>query len=126
MIPSLRPGVFMTIRCTTWCHLPGTRVLAPSGPVSVSEPIATGTDTFLLFDEIDALVNDVGLSPLEAIASATSVGAAVIGVDEDFGSIEVGKVADLVVYPADPSADISVLRRPSHVIRGGQLVRPRE
>jgi imidazolonepropionase-like amidohydrolase len=88
-------------------------------------PIATGTDTFLLFDEIDALVNDVGLSPLEAIASATSVGAAAIGVDEDLGSVEVGKVADLVVYPADPSADISVLRRPSRVIRGGQLVRPR-
>lgn len=88
-------------------------------------PIATGTDTFLLFDEIDALVNDVGLSPLEAIASATSVGAAAIGVDEDLGSVEVGKMADLVVYPADPSADISVLRRPSHVIRGGQLVRTR-
>jgi imidazolonepropionase-like amidohydrolase len=89
-------------------------------------PIATGTDAFLLFDEIDALVNDVGLSPLEAITSATSVGAATIGVDEDLGSVEVGKVADLVVYPADPSADISVLRRPSHVIRGGQLVRPRQ
>jgi imidazolonepropionase-like amidohydrolase len=88
-------------------------------------PIATGTDTFLLFDEIDALVDDVGLSPLEAIASATSVGAAAVGVDEDLGSVEVGKVADLLVYPADPSVDIGVLRRPSHVIRGGQLVRPR-
>jgi imidazolonepropionase-like amidohydrolase len=88
-------------------------------------PIATGTDNFLLFDEIDALVNDVGMSPLEAIASATSVGAAAIGVDRDLGSVEVGKVADLVVYPADPSADISALRRPSHVLRGGHLVRPR-
>lgn len=88
--------------------------------------IATGTDAALLFDEIEALVNDVGLTPLEALASATSVGAAAIGVDNDFGSLEVGKVADLVVYPADPSVDITVLRRPSHVIRGGRLVRPRE
>lgn len=88
-------------------------------------PIATGTDTFLLFDEIGALVNDVGLSPLEAITSATSVGAVAIGMDEDLGSVEVGKMADLVVYPADPSADISVLRRPSLVIRGGRVVHPR-
>lgn len=88
-------------------------------------PIATGTDAASLFDEIEALVHSVGLSPLEAIASATSVGAAAIGVDEDFGSLEVGKVADLVVYPADPSVDVAVLRRPLHVIRGGRLVRPR-
>jgi imidazolonepropionase-like amidohydrolase len=37
-------------------------------------PIATGTDTFSLFAEIEALVNDVGLTPLEALASATAVG----------------------------------------------------
>jgi imidazolonepropionase-like amidohydrolase len=89
-------------------------------------PVAAGTDNFLLFDEIEALVNDVGLTPLQAIASATSVGAAAIGVEEDFGTLEVGKVADLVVYPDDPSTDISALRRPSHVFRGGTLVRPRD
>jgi imidazolonepropionase-like amidohydrolase len=89
-------------------------------------PIATGTDYASLFDEIEALVNDVGLTPLEALASATSVGAAAIGVSDDFGSIEVGKVADLVVYPDDPTTDITVLRRPSHVFRGGRLVRPLE
>jgi imidazolonepropionase-like amidohydrolase len=89
-------------------------------------PIATGTDAASLFDEIEALVNEVGLSPLEALTSATFVGAAVIGVEEDFGSIEVGKVADLVVYPADPSVDITALRHPSHVIRGGKVVRPRQ
>lgn len=88
-------------------------------------PITTGTDTALLFDEIEALVHSVGLEPVEAIASATSVGAAAIGVEEVLGSVEVGKVADLVVYPADPSADITALRSPSHVIKGGRLVRPR-
>jgi imidazolonepropionase-like amidohydrolase len=89
-------------------------------------PIAPGTDTFLLFDEIEALVNDVGLTPLEALASATSVGAAAIGVDADFGTVEVGKVADLVAYPADPSADITALRRPASVFKGGRLVQTRE
>jgi imidazolonepropionase-like amidohydrolase len=89
-------------------------------------PIAAGTDYASLFDEIEALVNDVGLTPLEALASATSVGAAAIGVTDDFGSIEVGKVADLVVYPDDPTTDMTALRRPSHVFRGGRLVRPPE
>lgn len=87
-------------------------------------PISTGTDAALLSYEIEALVRDVGLRPLQAIMSATSVGAAAIGVEEDLGSIEVGKVADLVVYPVDPVEDITVLRRPSHVIKNGELVRP--
>jgi imidazolonepropionase-like amidohydrolase len=87
--------------------------------------IAAGTDWASIFDEIEALVDEVGLTPLEAIAAATSAGAAVLGVQEDFGSIEVGKVADLVVFPADPSVDVTALRSPSHVIRGGKLVRPR-
>lgn len=86
-------------------------------------PITTGTDSRLLFEEIEALVFEVGLSPLEAIRSATFVGATAIGVEDDLGTIEVGKVADLVLYPADPTRDITVLRRPSHVVRGGRLVR---
>jgi imidazolonepropionase-like amidohydrolase len=88
-------------------------------------PIATGTDNVSLFEEIEALVDDVGLTPLEALASATSVAAAVIGVDGELGSLEVGKVADLVVYFADPSVEITALRRPSRVFRSGAMVRPR-
>lgn len=87
-------------------------------------PIVTGTDGSSLFDEIEALVHDVGLSPLEAIASATSVGATVVDANDELGSLEVGKVADLVVYPADPSVDITVLRRPARVFKGGRLVEP--
>jgi imidazolonepropionase-like amidohydrolase len=87
-------------------------------------PISTGTDAALLSDEIEALVRDVGLDPSRAVESATSVGAAVIGEEEDLGSVEVGKIADLVVYPADPTGDITVLRKPSHVIKNGELVRP--
>lgn len=88
-------------------------------------PISTGTDGPSLFDEIEMLVDSVGLTPLEVIGSATLVGAAVIGVADDFGSVEVGKVADLVVYADDPSVDVAALQRPSFVIRGGQLVRAR-
>lgn len=87
-------------------------------------PITTGTDSRLLFDELEALVFDVGLSPVETIRSATSIGAAAIGVEDELGTVEVGKVADLVLYPADPTEDITLLRQPSHVLRGGRLVRP--
>ncbi len=86
--------------------------------------IVTGTDTFLLFDEIEALVNDVAMTPLEAIASATSVGARALGAEADRGTVEVGKLADLVVYPRDPSIDITVLRQPLAVIAGGRRVTP--
>ena len=88
-------------------------------------PISTGTDTRSLFDEIEALVRDVGLSPVEAIASATSVGAAAIGIDDDVGTVGTGIVADLVVYAENPVADVGALRAPSHVIRNGRVVRPR-
>lgn len=87
-------------------------------------PVAAGTDasSISLFEEIEALVDEVGLSPLEALASATSVGAAVVGMEDELGSVRVGKVADLVVYPVDPTSDITALRRPSHVIRSGEVV----
>lgn len=88
-------------------------------------PICTGTDAASLFAEIEALVREVGLSPLEAVRSASLIGAAAIGIEEEVGSLEVGKVADIVVYPSDPINDIAVLRHPSHVIKGGQVVRPR-
>lgn len=88
-------------------------------------PIAVGTDTFLIFDEIEALVDDVGLTPLEAITSATAVGAAVLGEEDAFGTLEVGKVADLAIYAADPSEDITVLRTPTHVLKGGDPVEVR-
>ncbi|MBC7894673.1 MAG: amidohydrolase family protein [Cytophagaceae bacterium] len=85
-------------------------------------PLTVGTDGIPIFDEIEALVDSVGLTPLEVLRSATSVGAAAIGIESTLGTIEVGKIADLVVYRADPTADIRALRTPAQVIRGGRLV----
>ena len=85
-------------------------------------PLTVGTDGVSIFDEMETLVDSVGLTPREVLRSATSVGAAAIGVGSALGTIEVGKVADLVVYRTDPTADIRALRTPAHVIRGGRLV----
>ena len=85
-------------------------------------PLTVGTDGISIFDEIETLVDSVGLTPLEVLASATSVGAAAIGVGAELGTVEAGKAADLVVYRSDPSINIRNLRTPSLVIRGGRVI----
>jgi imidazolonepropionase-like amidohydrolase len=94
-------------------------------------PIAAGTDrdTFVdgypaLFAELEALVADVGLTPLEALTAATLTGARVLGREAELGSVEVGKVADLLVLERDPTAAIQNARGPLHVIKGGRVVTP--
>ncbi|MGZ6135234.1 MAG: amidohydrolase family protein [Myxococcaceae bacterium] len=63
-----------------------------------------------------------GMKPLAAIRTATSVDAALLGVP-DRGTLEVGKLADLVAVPGDPSRDIAVMERLFFVMKGGTVVR---
>ena len=60
-----------------------------------------------------------GMSPMAAIKSATSVAAQLLDQSENFGSIEVGKLADIVAVKGDPLADISELTRVTFVMKGG-------
>lgn len=60
-----------------------------------------------------------GQSPLAAIRSATTSAAALMDWSDRVGSLAPGRFADLVVLPADPLADIEVLRQPSAVFRSG-------
>ncbi len=76
-----------------------------------------------LFEEIEALVSRCGFSPLEAITAATRHGALALGVEADYGTVEPGKVADLVVVRGHPQADIRRLRDVTHVIKMGQVHR---
>jgi imidazolonepropionase-like amidohydrolase len=61
------------------------------------------------------------LTPLEAITAATLNGARAIGIEQTHGSIEPGKVADVVVLAADPTRDIAALRNVVSVIKGGKI-----
>ena len=63
-----------------------------------------------------------GMKPLAAIRSATSVDAALLGVN-DRGTLEAGKLADLVAVPGDPSRDIAVMEKVFFVMKGGAVVR---
>lgn len=64
-----------------------------------------------------------GMSPLQAIRSATRDAAIVMGRERDVGVIAPGRYADLVALPADPLSDIRVLEQVAHVIKGGDPIR---
>ncbi len=70
--------------------------------------------------EIKILV-ECGLSPMEALVAATRSGAEVIGVDDELGTIEPGKLADLLILDASPLDDIENIRAIELIIRDGQV-----
>lgn len=64
-----------------------------------------------------------GMTPMQAIQSATTSAAALLGWERDVGSVTPGHYADLIAVPRDPLADITVLEQVAHVMKGGALVR---
>ena len=64
------------------------------------------------------------MTPMQALQAATGWAAECLGREADLGTVEPGKLADLVVVAGDPLADISVLRDPARialVIKDGQI-----
>jgi imidazolonepropionase-like amidohydrolase len=62
-----------------------------------------------------------GMTPHEALRAGTLAGARYIGLDRDIGSLEVGKLADLVVIGGDPLADIRASERVRYTMVNGRL-----
>jgi imidazolonepropionase-like amidohydrolase len=92
--------------------------------------IAVGTDAGFVVchgenaSELEELVKG-GFAPMEAIVAATRTGAELMDMEQDSGTIEEGKLADLVVVDGDPLSDISILQeeeRIEKVIKGGRVV----
>ncbi len=75
--------------------------------------------------ELQVFVEVLGLTPVEAITTATKNGAWTMQMEEDLGTIETGKLADLLIIDGDPSSDISILndknRITSVISRGDQV-----
>jgi len=73
--------------------------------------------------EFEALVKRAGLTPARAIQSGTTINAKVMGWQDQVGSIDKGKYADLIAVSGDPLADITELQRVKFVMKGGKIIR---
>lgn len=62
---------------------------------------------------------EAGMPPMKAIQSATIEAARLLGAEKTLGSVEAGKIADLVAAPGDPLADITTLQHVSFVMKAG-------
>ncbi len=90
--------------------------------------VIAGTDSPIippgisLHTELEHFV-DAGLSPFQALQSATIEAAAWLGVEQELGSVEAGKLADLVIVDGDPLQNIRDARRVRIVIKNGVVYR---
>jgi imidazolonepropionase-like amidohydrolase len=93
-------------------------------------PMMAGTDApmpevypgFSLLDELERLV-DAGLTPREALRTATLAPARFLGLEATSGTVAPGRRADLVLLAADPTRDIRNTRRIDAVLLGGRVLR---
>ena len=90
--------------------------------------VAAGTDGGSFFNPHGGLAGEValmvrsGLSHMAAIKAATSGAAEALGIEQKVGTIEPGKVADIILVDGNPLKDLSALERISRVIGNGKLV----
>ena len=76
-------------------------------------------------NEAEVMVKYGGYTPMEAIVANTRENAYAVGLEGELGTIETGKLADLLILDADPLADIRVLKRGkhlTHIIKDGRRV----
>jgi imidazolonepropionase-like amidohydrolase len=87
--------------------------------------IAFGTDTGVSEHGGNALefqyMVEAGMPALAAIRSATLEAATLLGIEKNVGVVEVGKWADIVATPQDPTEDITTMRRVSFVMKNGVI-----
>ena len=86
----------------------------------LSEPLCRMGDNALEM-ELQVLA---GRSPMDVIVSATKINAEILGLEDKLGTIEPGKLADLVLVDGDPLADISILRDRNRIVRVFKEGRP--
>lgn len=67
---------------------------------------------------------EAGMSPLEVLRAATVNAAALLGWGERIGSIEAGKLADIIAVDGDPMKDVKELQKVKWVMKGGEVVKP--
>ena len=69
------------------------------------------------------LMVDLGMTPIDALKSATANDAELLGIAQKVGTLEKGKLADIVAMPGDPASDITATERVFFVMKEGKIVR---
>ena len=124
--PALVPD-YLYQKKVKWSAIARERVTAA---IAAGVKVVTGTDSGICphgenLMELKHLVS-LGMSPLDAITAGTRNAAQLLRLDGDLGTVEAGKLADLVITDVDPLADIAALADPANVrvvLQGGRKVK---
>jgi imidazolonepropionase-like amidohydrolase len=95
----------------------GLKVMVGSG--ADGSTYAHGTQAL----DLEALVKHAGMTPTRVIQSSTTINAEALGWQDQIGSIDKGKYADLIAVSGDPLADITELQRVKFVMKGGKIIK---
>ena len=66
---------------------------------------------------------DLGMTPIDALKSATATDAELFGIAQKTGTLEKGKLADVIAMPSDPTTDITATERVFFVMKDGKIIR---
>ena len=132
--PTLTVGIYVAgprarAGCAICAELPKIHAKSFANCRKAGVKIAFGTDAggfpWTEVHQAEEFENEVrlGMTPLEAIRSATTVAAELLRLPAGAGTIERGAPADLVAVAGDPLRDVSALRRVEFVVKGGKIVR---
>jgi imidazolonepropionase-like amidohydrolase len=95
--------------------------------VKIGVKISFGTDAAVYPHGLNAkefaLMKSLGMAPIDVLLSATSVDAELLGIAQKVGTLEKGKLADIIAMPGDPTADITATERVSFVMKEGKIIR---
>jgi imidazolonepropionase-like amidohydrolase len=95
--------------------------------VKLGVKISFGTDAAVFPHGQNArefkLMVDLGMSPIEALRSATANDAELLGIAQKTGTLEKGKLADIIAMPGDPTTDITATERVFFVMKEGKIIR---
>jgi imidazolonepropionase-like amidohydrolase len=95
--------------------------------VKMGVKISFGTDAAVFPHGQNAkefkLMVDLGMTPIDALKSATANDAELLGIAQKVGALEKGKLADIVAMPGDPASDITATERVFFVMKEGKIVR---
>jgi imidazolonepropionase-like amidohydrolase len=95
--------------------------------VKLGVKISFGTDAAVFPHGQNArefkLMVDLGMPPIEALRSATANDAELLGIAQKTGTLEKGKVADIIAMPGDPITDITATQRVFFVMKEGKIIR---